>query len=383
MNLKFLKIPFAGILAVASGISGVFIPLSSAHADPLRLGVFGPMSGDAAGYGASLKEAVEMMVTAQNAKGGILGNKIEVSYCDDAGKPEQAVSCAQRLTTRDNVSVLLGSISSPASLAASQIALQQKTPQIVISGTAQKITKQGNPWVFRSAVPDRTVAANLVKFISERLPGKRRIGVIYVNDDFGKGGLDSVEASAKNLGMEVVASESYTRGDLDFTAQLTRLRAANPDAIVDWSRYAESALIAKQLTAMKIDTPRFASDADSHPKFRELAGEAANGWYYASPFSEATAAKNPSAAAFLKEYEDTYKKSPNYVHAQTWDAVEAVFVATDKARSTNREAIRDALRSVKFDGSRGSFTFNADGDPNLAISVVLVKDGKETDPNAK
>src|SRR5471030_2369202 len=133
MNLKFLKIPFAGILALASGMSGVLIPLSSAHADSLRLGVFGPMSDDAAGYGASLKEAVDMMVAAQNAKGGVAGSKIEVSYCDDAGKPEQAVSCAQRLTTRDSVSVLLGSISSPASLAASQIALQQKTPQIVIS----------------------------------------------------------------------------------------------------------------------------------------------------------------------------------------------------------------------------------------------------------
>lgn len=383
MNLKFFKIPFAGILALASGMSGVLIPLSAAHADSLRLGVFGPMSGDAAGYGASLKEAVDMMVAAQNAKGGVLGSKIEVSYCDDAGKPEQAVSCAQRLTTRDSVSVMLGSISSPASLAASQIALQQKTPQIVISGTAQKITKQGNPWVFRSAVPDRAIASDLIKFISERLPGKRRIAVIYVNDDFGKGGMDAVQANAKQFGMEVVASESYTRGDLDFTAQLTKLRAANPDAIVDWSRYTESALIAKQLQAMKIDIPKFASDADSHPKFRELAGDAANGWYYATPFSEATASKNPGAAAFLKEYEDTYKKSPNYVHAQAWDAVEAVFIASEKARSTNREAIRDALRSVKFDGSRGSFSFNSDGDPNLATSVVLVKDGKERDPNAK
>jgi branched-chain amino acid transport system substrate-binding protein len=380
MNFEFLKIPLIRILAIASC---ALIPLSSAHADPLRLGVFGPMSGDAAGYGASLKEAVDMVVTSQNAKGGVLGSKVEVVYCDDAGKPEQAVSCGVRLTTRDNVSVLIGSISSPASLAASQIALQQKTPQIVVSGTAQKITKQGNPWVFRSAVPDSAVAADLMKFISQRLPGKRRIGVIYVNDDFGKGGLDSVKASAKDLGMEVVASESYTRGDLDFTAQLTRLRAANPDAIVDWSRYTESALIAKQLAAMKIDTPRFASDADSHPKFRELGGEAANGWYYATPFSEATAAKNPGAAVFLKNFEDTYKKSPNYVHAQAWDAVKAVFIATEKARSTDREAIRNALRSVKFDSSRGSFSFNADGDPNLATSVVLVKDGKETDPNAK
>src|SRR5262245_27683259 len=138
----------------------------TADAD-FKIGVFGPMTGDAAGYGQSMREAVDLVVKERNAAGGLLGKKITVIYGDDAGKPEQAVSVAKRLTASDEVLIMLGSISSPASLAASQVAQQSETPQIVISSTAQRITTQGNKWVFRSAIPDTTFAADLVDFINE------------------------------------------------------------------------------------------------------------------------------------------------------------------------------------------------------------------------
>jgi branched-chain amino acid transport system substrate-binding protein len=119
-------------------------------------------------------------------------------YGDDAGKPEQAVSVAKRLTASDEVLIMLGSISSPASLAASQVAQQSETPQIVISGTAQRITTQGNPWVFRSALPDTKFAADLADFINEKLPGKKKVAFIYVNDDFGKGGFGDSRRRDRN-----------------------------------------------------------------------------------------------------------------------------------------------------------------------------------------
>ena len=95
-------------------------------------------------------------------------------YADDAGKPEEAVNVAKRLTERDNVVLMIGSISSPASLAASQVAAQSQTAQIVVSGTAQKITTQGNKWVFRSPVPDTKLAGDLATFIHEKFPNDQK-----------------------------------------------------------------------------------------------------------------------------------------------------------------------------------------------------------------
>lgn len=356
----------------------VTLPVGASRADEVRIGVIGPMSGDSAGYGISLRETVDLVVKQQNSAGGVLGQQVVASYCDDAGKPEQAISCAQMLTTRENVAIILGTTSSPTSFAVSQVALQRQTPQIIISGTAQKITKQGNPWVFRSATPDTKIASDLADFIHKKYPDVKRVGFTYVNDDFGKGGLDGFKARAEALGLTIVAAESYTRGDLDFTAQLSRIRAADAQILVDWSRYNEGALIAKQLQNSGLNLPRFGSDASSHPKFRELAGESANGWYYATPFSTAASESIPAAKPFIAAISEAYKKEPSYVHAQAWDAMQAALLAIKSAGSTKRDAIRDALKKVSFDGVRGHFSFNADGDPDLVTAIVLVKDGKET-----
>ena len=286
------------VLRLSAGIAVATLALTfqSGFANAqVKIGAFGPMTGDAAAYGQSERQAIDLVVKKWNANGGVLGQKIEVVYGDDAGKPEQAVTVAKRLATRDGVLIMIGSISSPASLAASQVSAETKTAQIVVSGTAQKITTQGNHWVFRSAVPDVKLAGDLVDFIHERFPDKKKVGFIYVNDDFGRGGLNSFKLRAKNYGMTIVDEEKYTRGDIDFTSQLSHIKASGAEMLIDWSRYAESALIQKQFKQMGLNIPRFGCDGQALPKFRELAGDAANGMYYATHFSVATASDLPGA----------------------------------------------------------------------------------------
>ena len=355
---------------------GALLSVGAAHAD-VKIGVFGPMTGDAAGYGQSLRETVDLVVKEKNAAGGVLGQKITPVYGDDAGKPEQAVSVAKRLTASDEVLIMLGSISSPASLAASQVARQSETPQIVISGTAQKITTQGNPWVFRSAIPDTKFAADLVDFINEKFPNKKKVAFIYVNDDFGKGGFVGFKARGDKYGFQIVAEERYTRGDLDFTSQLSRIKASGADIMVDWSRYAEGALIIKQKQQMGLDIPYFGSDGQAHPKFRELAGSAADGAYYPTHFSVTAIAGNKAAEDFTAKIRAAYNKDPDYVHAQAYDAMTAALMAIQKAGVPDRTKIRDALKTVEFDGVRGHFKFDEKGDPTLQAIVVIIKDGKE------
>jgi branched-chain amino acid transport system substrate-binding protein len=347
-----------------------------ARAD-IKIGVFGPMTGDAAGYGQSLREVVDLVVKEKNAAGGVLGQKLVPIYGDDAGKPEQAVSVAKRLTSSDEVLVMLGSISSPASFAASQVAAQAETTQIVISGTAQRITTQGIPWVFRSALPDTKFAADLVDFIHEKFPAKKKVAFIYVNDDFGKGGFDGFKRRGEPLGFKVVTEEKYTRGDLDFTSQLSRIKASGADIVVDWSRYAEGALIIKQMRQMGIDLTYFGSDGQAHPKFRELAGSAADGAYYPTHFSVTAIGDNKAAAAFVAKVRSAYNKEPDFVHAQGYDAMTATLLALEKAGVADRTKFRDALKTVDFDGVRGRFKFDEKGDPTLKATVVIIKNGQE------
>jgi branched-chain amino acid transport system substrate-binding protein len=361
------------------GVSAaLLIALSNSASAEIKIGAFGPMSGDAAAFGQAEQRGIDLAVNKKNAAGGVLGQKIQVIYGDDVGKPEQAVSVAKRLTTNDGVLILLGSISSPASFAVSQVAAEQQTPQIVVGGTAQKITTQGNPWVFRSAVPDTKFAADLVDFIHERFPDKKKVGFIYVNDDFGKGGVDAFKLRAKTYGIEFAAEEKYTRGDIDFTSQLSRIKASGANILVDWSRYTESALIQKQFKQMGLDVVRFGCDGQALPKFRELAGDAANGMYYATHFSMATVSGIPGAQSFAIEFRKVYGKDPDFIDAEAYDAATAAILAIEKAGKADRTAIRDALRDVEFEGTRGHFAFDKKGDPTFPAHIVLVKEGQET-----
>src|SRR5215468_1326474 len=284
----------AGLLASALMIGSAV----SASAETIKIGVFGPLTGDAAATGAAEKEAVDLAIKEKNAAGGIRGKQIEAVYADDAGKPEEAVNVAKRLTARDNVSILIGSISSPASLAASQIASQSQTPQIVVAGTAQKITTQGNKWVFRSPVPDTKLAGDLATFIHEKFPAIKKIAFLYVNDDFGRGGFEAFKAKAQEYGIEIVDEERYTRGDLDFTAQLGKIKASPAQAMIEWSRYTEGALVAKQFQQLGMTMPRFGSDGVAIPKYIELGGEAVNGVFYMTHYSSATTGGIPAAQVF-------------------------------------------------------------------------------------
>jgi branched-chain amino acid transport system substrate-binding protein len=353
----------AGILASAVMVGSAGI----ASADTIKIGVFGPFSGDAAATGASEKQAVDLAVNEKNAGGGIRGKQIEVIYADDAGKPEEAVNVAKRLTERDNVVLLIGSISSPASLAASQVAAQSQTAQIVVSGTAQKITTQGNKWVFRSPVPDTKLAGDLATFIHEKFPKVTKVAFLYVNDDFGRGGFDKFKAGANNYGIEIVDEERYTRGDLDFTAQLGRIKASPAQA-----------LVAKQFVQMNMTLSRFGCDGVAIPKYVDLGGDAVNGVFYMTHYSSATTADIPAAQTFIAKFQKAYGKLPDAYNAEAYDAITMALLAIENAGNEDRVAVRDALSKVSFESVRGPFKFDDKGDPLLLTHVVKIVNGKET-----
>jgi branched-chain amino acid transport system substrate-binding protein len=351
---------------------------AASAADTIKIGVFGPLTGDAAAMGSSAKDAIEFAVKEKNDAGGIRGKKIEVIAGDDAGKPEEAVNVTKRLISRDDVLITIGSISSPASLAASQVSRQSETPQIIIAGTAQRITTMGNKWVFRSPVPDTKLVSDLVDFIHEKFPKLKKFGFLYVNDDFGRGGFEAFKAAGQKYGFEIVAEERYTRGDIDFTAQLGRIKASPAQAMVEWSRYAEAALVAKQYVQTGLNLVRFGADGVASPKYIELGGAAVNGVYYTTHFSVATGADIPAAKIFIDKYQKAFGKLPDMYASEGYDAATIAMMAIEKAGKEDRAAIRDAIAGVSFESTRGPFRFDQKGDPLLITHVVKIVDGKET-----
>jgi branched-chain amino acid transport system substrate-binding protein len=352
--------------------------VQAAGADTIKIGVFGPLSGDAAAMGSSEKDAVNLAIKEKNDAGGIRGKTIEAVFADDAGKPEEAVNVVKRLISRDGVLISIGSISSPASLAASQVSRQSETAQIVVAGTAQRITTQGNKWVFRSPVPDTKLVADLVDFIHEKFPKVTKFAFLYVNDDFGRGGFEAFKKAGEKYGFEIVAEERYARGDIDFTAQLGRIKASPAQALVEWSRYAEGALVAKQFAQSGMNLVRFGSDGVATPKYIELGGAATNGVYFTTHFSVATAADIPAAKAFIEKYQKAFGKLPDAYAAESYDSITMAIKAIDAAGKEDRGAVRDALAKVSFESTRGPFKFDDKGDPLLVTHVVKIVDGKET-----
>jgi branched-chain amino acid transport system substrate-binding protein len=369
-SLRFTCLPLATLLVAAA--------VPAAPAQTLKIGMFGPLTGDAAAMGSSARDSVDFAIKAKNDAGGIRGKKIEAVHADDAGKPEEAVNVAKRLISRDEVLIMLGSISSPASLAASQVARQSEVAQIMVGATAQRITTQGNKWVFRSPVPDTKLVADLAAFINEKFPKLKKFAFLYVNDDFGRGGFEAFKLAGQKYGFEIVAEERYTRGDIDFTAQLGRIKASQAQAMVEWSRYAEAALVAKQFVQTGLNIARFGSDGVASPKYIELGGSAVDGVYFTTHFSPVTGADIPAGKAFIDKYQKAFGKMPDAYAAEGYDAVSLAMLAIEKAGKEDRAAIRDALAGISFESTRGPFKFDEKGDPLLVTHVVKIVDGKET-----
>ncbi len=227
-------------------------------------------------------------------------------------------------------------------------------------------------------MPDTKLVSDLVDFIHEKYPKMNTFAFLHVNDDFGKGGYDAFVAAGKKYGFEVVVYEKYSTGDLDFTAQLGRIKASSVQGMVEWSRYHEGALIRKQMQAMGMKLPHFGSDGHASPdKLIELGQDSINGLYYATHWSPATSSHIPAAQEFIKKIKGKYNREPDYIHAEAYDGINLYVLAIKKAGSLDRTKIRDALHVIDYKSVRGDFKFDKDGDPMLQTHVVKIVNKKE------
>lgn len=344
-------------LLAAVGLA--MLSYGSAYAAEVKLGVAQALSGSAAKYGNAIKNGMVLATEEINHKGGVAGNQIKLVIEDEQGKKEEAINVYKKLIVQDKVLAVLGPTLSNSAFAANPIANQLKTVVFGTSNTADGITDIG-PYSFRNSIMEAdvlpvTVAAAVKKF------GIKKVAVIYGNDDaFTKNGYEVFKKVLEKQKITVTTTETYAKGDVDFRAQLTKIKATNPDAIIASSLVEEAANILLQARQLGLKTPVIGGNGFNSPKLFEIAKEAADNIVIGSPWS----VEMPHAAnkALVSSYSKKFGVEPDQFAAQGYDAVYIVADALKRVKlsgdiAKDREALRLALPSTKIEGATGKFAF--------------------------
>jgi branched-chain amino acid transport system substrate-binding protein len=343
----------------------------------LLLGHVTSMTGDQATFGQSTDRGVRLAVNEQNAKGGVKGRIVEVKTLDDQGRAEEAAVAATRLALQDRVTVLLGENASSRSLAMAPIADTYGVPMVSPSSTNPRVTKDGDkvrPYVFRVCFIDPFQGAVMARFARETLKLERFAVLRDVGNDYSVGLADSFVAKLRELGGTVVADESYKAGDQDFKAQLTSLKAKDPQAVYVPGYYTDVALIARQARELGLAQPLLGGDGWDSAKLYEIGGRALDGSYFSNHYSPED--PDPRIQDFVKRYKEVWGEVPDGLAAMGYDAARVAMDAIVRAGEPTGAAIRDALAQTKaFPGVTGVITIDAEHNAVKPAVVLLVKNG--------
>ena len=258
-------------------------PAENAAAEPIYIGVSGPLTGQNARYGEQWKKGFDLALEAINGAGGVNGRPLEYIFEDSQSDPTQSVVVAQKFVADPRIIVELGDFSSGASMAASPIYQRGGLVQFGFTNSHPDFTKGGGTYTWSNSVTQAQAAPALADFTVTGL-GLKKLAVFHLNTDWGKTTYDLYAARAQELGAEIVATEAYLADEKDFRSALTKARDANPDGIVLIAYQADGALIVQQLRQAGIELPVVGTGSLLSPDFLKLGGDAVEGVYTESQF---------------------------------------------------------------------------------------------------
>lgn len=352
--------------------------------EPIKIGAITSVSGPGSYLGGAEKEAITLMIDQYNKQGGVLGRKLELVLYDDATNPDRARTMMQRLLTQDNVSVVLGSSITPSSLAMEPLAARFGVPQITMAG-ARVLTDPVKKWLF--SVTETDVMATRIMYNYMKTQGIDQIALLSSTSGFGRAARDVFLAEAEKYGIDIVADETYAKGDTDMTAQLTRIRANDEvQAIVNLDFGSQPSIVTRNHAALGIDAPLYQSHSMAAPEYPELAGPSSEGVLMPAPFMLVAeqlpegSEERERAMNFRQLYQERYGKAPNAFAGFGHDAVLAAVEAIRRAGSAEPAAIRDALEEIDgLVGVTSVISYSADNHGGVVeesgLRMVKIKDG--------
>lgn len=368
LGLAILSLAIVGCPSPEKGAEG-------GNAHDILIGEYGSLTGTTATFGQSTHNGIMMAVDEVNAAGGIKGRKVKVLTEDDQSKPEEAANAVTKLISQNNVIAMLGEVASSRSLAAAPICQSNKVPMVSPASTNPKVTEIGD-YIFRVCYTDPYQGAALGRFVGEQLKLKRAAILTDVKNDYSVGLAQYFTEAYTKLGGQIVAQQSYSEGDSDFHAQLTSIKATNPDVIIIPGYYTEIGQIAKQAREdLGMKMPMVGGDGWESPKLVEIGGAALNGCYFSTHYFADD--PNPAVRNFVQKYEQRFGGKPDAMAALGYDAMKILAAAMEKADKIEGPAIRDALaKTSNFVGVTGSITLGSDRNAIKPLVIVGIENGQ-------
>jgi branched-chain amino acid transport system substrate-binding protein len=384
-----MKHTFKAALA-AAGMSLAITGVVSAAQSPgtIKIGVNQPLTGPVAASGNFVTNGARIAADEINAKGGVLGSKLELVIEDNKSNPTEAVAAAEKLIVRDKVPVMMGAWSSTYTLAVMPKLMEYKVPMVVETSSSDKITVSGNPYVFRISPTSGMEAdafANRVKAFKIR-----KADFLVVNNDWGKGAADVFSKMLKAQGANVGVVETMDASAQDLNAQLSKIRSSDADTLFVTTAVEQLTLVLRQAQALGLKRQIITTGGSQSPdQLIEQAGAAANGSYHLLFFPPwfPEAAPNPTLA---KAFVDEWKKR-GYPFAgltegfRGYDGIQTIAAAITKAGKPDAEAIRQALWQTQITGLNGKIAFTKAGPAGKesgqsipTVYVVKIDNGKVT-----
>jgi len=351
-------------------------------ADPIKLGAFFDLTGPSAAIGTPTKLVAEMVVKKINGEGGIGGRPLQLVIADDEGDPTKAALIAKKFIEADKVTAIIGPTRTDTGMAAKPIIEQNKVPTFMCVGGDPVISVPPFQWTFKS--PQRTSVAVRKTFAYLQKKGIQKIAIITSADGFGRDGKNWLDKLAPEHGLKIAIGESFQATDSDMTAQLVKIKAASPEAIICWTIGKAGSIVAKNVRQLAIKTPLFQCHGLPDPIYIKLAGEASEG--NAMPSTKLMVAGQLPASdpqkktilEFIRIYTEVYKydqQFPINTHSgYAWDAIYIVANALKKA-GTDNQKLRDAIEATKgYVGVSGVYNLTPEDHNGLGTdSMVMVR----------
>lgn len=349
-------------------LAGALALSISAHAQaPYKIGAVLCSSGPFASVGLEEWNGAQLAEQEINAAGGVDGRKIQVIHEDDQGRADLSVTRANKLIDQDKVSAMIACFGAGATAYAGSLQ-KNKVPLFAMIASAS-ITGLNNPYIFRALMGDPTVVVSLAELLKKQ--GKKRVSIVYQGDTYGTGAMQVLKDSAKKNGFEVVAAESFpVQANLDLTPQLTRVRSANPDAVVIWAGVPQTIVALKNMQQLGFKAQIYGGVPMSTAQVPAAAGDAVEGAI--TPDAIDRTQPNPAHLAYNVKYRKLFGKDPaNTYGMAAYDAVKLIAEALKGSNGDGAKVMANGEKIRNYQGLMGTYSYSRKEREGLGSSSVV------------
>lgn len=344
--------------------------------EPIKVGVYLPLSGANAAVGQSGVEGIEMAVEEINAAGGIAGRPIEIIKEDEENDPTTAVSVVNKLINQDEVVAIIGSVNSSVTLAAMEVSEDAGIPMVTPISSGAAITGSGNQYIVRGQANDLLQAGAVVEYAIAK--GYQKIGLMYQNDDYGGGARDVIVEIMKQNNMTLAADEGFEASAADVTPQLQNVKAAGCDCLIMYCMYAPGATIANQAAQLGMgDLPLLGGGGLTNAKLYELGGDNVVGVVNSQTFLAGADAVNEFSAKFIENFQAKYNDTADSNNAMAYDSTyilaEGLKYSLEQYNDLSGDHIMEGMKAIKdMPLATGTITIDETGD-SIRDKILMVE----------